>query len=205
MSAILPANVQSSVKCLPDAWTEKLFNVMEDRYGSLWVDRYGAFPRPRVMQTWGSDLADMSREELARGVDACRDRRFPPSLPEFRELCRPAIDYERAFIEAVEQQRLRESGKDAWSSPVIYWAAASIGNDLHNHHYGAVSKRWAAAMDKARDRIKSRELPNEVPARREALPAHGKQSVSQEQAAENIARMKAMLHGSRFAEKGGNE
>lgn len=178
---------------------EKLFCVMEDRYGAIWADRYGAFPRARVMQTWGRDLADMNREELARGVESCRDRRYPPTLPEFRELCRPAIDYERAFIEAVEQQHLREIGKDAWSSPAIFWAASSIGNDLKNHHYGAISKRWASAMDKARDRIKAGELPNEVPVRREALPAPGRNVVSQEQAAENIAKLKAMIAESKFA------
>lgn len=76
---------------LPDAWVEKLFQLMEDRYGSLWADRYGAFPRDRVKRTWGSDLADMSRDELARGAEACRDRRYPPTLPEFRALCRKEI------------------------------------------------------------------------------------------------------------------
>lgn len=199
MSAILPANAQSSIECLPGAWMEKLFNVMEDRYGSMWADRYGAFPRARVMQTWGRDLADMTRDELAHGVEICRDLRFPPTLPEFRELCRPSINHERAFIEAVEQQRLRETGKDKWSSPVIYWAAVSIGKDLQNHPYSAISKRWAAALDKVRDRIKLGELPNEVPPRMEALPSPGKTTISQEQATENIALMKAMLEGTRRA------
>ena len=192
MGETLPANAQSSVENLPEVWVEKLFNIMEDRYGSMWADRYGAFPRSRVMLTWGRDLSDMSREELARGVELCRDRRFPPTLPEFRELCRPALDYERAFIEAVEQMRLRDEGRDQWSSPVVFWAAVSMGVDLKNNHYGAISKRWSSAVDVARDKIKRGELPDVIPKRLETLPAPGR-SVTPECAAENIERMKAIL------------
>ncbi len=180
---------------LPDAWMEKIFQRMEDRYGSLWADRYGAFPRSRVMRSWAEDLADMSRDELARGVSACRDRKFPPTLPEFRELCRPALDYERAFLEAVEQMRKRETGADTWSTPAVYWAAVKVGQDLRAHPYAMVKGRWAAALDEAIDAVRTGKLTNEIPPRHEALPTPGQCSVPPEVAKQRLARIRDMLAG----------
>jgi hypothetical protein len=166
---------------------------MEDRYGSMWADRYGAFPRERVKATWAADLADMSREEIARGVHACRDLRFPPTLAEFRLLCRPPIDYESAFLEAVEQMRKRQHGGDTWSHPAIYWASAKLGCDLQAHPYQAIKGRWRALLDEAIDDVRSGKLPKDVPIRRDALPAPGQCSVPLDEAKSRIAGIKAMM------------
>lgn len=72
---------QAKPSALPDMWIERLFQRMEDRYGDLWANRYGAFPLERVKRSWADDLGDLSRDELARGVDACRSQ-LPPTLPE---------------------------------------------------------------------------------------------------------------------------
>lgn len=166
---------------------------MEDRYGAMWADRYGAFPRERVKTTWADDLADMTRDELARGVSACRDRKFPPTLPEFRALCRPALDYERAFIEAVEQMRKHERGEGTWSNPAVYWAGAKLGGDLRAYPYAAIKCRWQAALDGAIEGIRTGKLPNEVPQYREVLPAPGKCSVPPEVAKQRLAEIRAKL------------
>lgn len=178
---------------LPDAWIERIFQRMEDRYGALWADRYGAFPRERVKRSWAEDLADLTRDELARGVSACRDRKFPPTLPEFRELCRPALDYERAFLEAVEQMRRRETGADTWSTPAVFWAAVKLGGDLRAHPYAAIKGRWQAALDGAIEGIRTGKLPGDVPQRREALPAPGQCSVPPEVAKQRLAGIRDML------------
>lgn len=185
------STVKSSA--LPDAWIERIFQRMEDRYGALWADRYGAFPRERVKRSWAEDLADLTRDELARGVSATRDRKFPPTLPEFRELCRPALDYERAFIEAIEQMRRRETGADTWSTPAAYWAAVKVGGDLRAYPYAAIKGRWAAALDEAIEEIRTGKLPNETPPRREALPAPGQCSVPPEVAKQRLAGIRDML------------
>jgi hypothetical protein len=174
-------------------WVEKIFQRMEDRYGALWADRYGAFPRARVMRTWAEDLADMSRDELTRGVAACRDRKFPPTLPEFRELCRPALDYERAFVEAVEQMRRRDAGEDSWSTPAVYWAATKLGGDLRAYPYQAIKGRWQAALDDAIDGVRTGKLPNEIPSRHKSLPAPGQCSVQPEVAKQRLAGIRDML------------
>lgn len=187
----------------PLSMMDRLFNRMDGAYPHKWRS---AFANQQAIQNWREawsdkfDKAGLSPNEVSDGIDRCTDMYdWPPSLPEFMKACRPSIDCERAFIEAVEQMRKRSTGDDAWSSPVVYWAAASLGSDLSNNHYSAISKRWAAALDKASSRIKSGELPNEVPARLEALPAPGRQSVSEEQAIANIFKLKQMLGGSRLA------
>lgn len=178
---------------LPDTWVEKLFQKMEDRYGDLWATRYGSFPRARVKQTWAEDLGDLTGEEVARGVAACRSAKFPPTLPEFRALCRPALDYERAFIEAVEQMRKRETGGDNWSIAAVYWAAVKLGSDLSAHPYPSIKGRWMAALDEAIEGIRTGKLPADVPQRREALPAPGQCSVPPEVAKQRIASIRDML------------
>jgi hypothetical protein len=146
-----------------------------------------------VKRVWAEELADMSSEELARGVSACRDRKFPPTLPEFRELCRPAPDYERAFAEAVEQMRRRESGEDTWSSAAVYWAAAKIGSDLSAYPYQAIKGRWRTALDEAIEGVRTGKLPAEVPKRRDALPAPGQCTVPREVARQRLAEIRRRL------------
>lgn len=153
---------------MPDRWIERLFQRMEDRFGDLWANRYGSFPRERVKRTWAEDLADLTSEEVARGVNASKECKFPPTLPEFRSLCRPPIDFEEAFYEAVQQMHARESGSDRWSHPAIFWAAATIGSfDMRNGSWSTLEKRWKklfkAEMDKGEW--------SPVPERAIALPA----------------------------------
>jgi hypothetical protein len=193
MDKTMPTSSTSTPNALPDAWIERLFNRMEDRYGSLWAERYGAFPRARVMRTWAEDLADMSRDELARGVAACRDRKYPPTLPEFRELCRPSIDYEQAFLEAVEQMRKRATGEDVWSTPAVYWAATKLAGDLQAHPYASLKGRWQAALDEAVQSVRTGKLPAEVPKRRDALPAPGRSIVPPEVARQRLAEIMQQL------------
>ena len=187
-----PSSMPKS-RALPDAWIERLFQRMEDRYGSMWADRYGSFPRARVMATWAEDLGDMTREELVRGVDACRSRKFPPTLPEFRELCRPPLDAEDAYYEAIEQMRRRQDGLDAWSSPVVFWAAVSMGSDLSTSSYPAIRSRWQRALEQSRKGIETGQLSNIVPQRMGGLPAPGAQTVTAEDAQRRAAELKRRI------------
>lgn len=179
---------------MPDAWIEKLFNRMEDRYGDLWSNRYGAFPRSRVMRTWAEDLADLSRDELALGATACKSAKFPPTLPEFRLLCRPPIDFEAAFIEAVQQMSARETGKDRWSNPAIFWAAVTIGSfDLRNGSWATIEKRWRKVFQAELD--KGEWQP--VPVRAVALPAPAPTAKEREAAARVLSSVRLKNTGSK--------
>jgi len=209
LSKTQPSSAWLTPRKWPDAdkpltMMDRLFNRMDGSYPHKWRS---AFANAQAIQNWREAWAEafdeevLTLDEIRAGIVTCRKLYdWPPSLPEFLKACRPAIDAERAFIEATEQMRLRDAGKDCWSSPVVYWAAVSLGQDLRNNHYGAISKRWAAALDWAGKRIKSGEFPNQVPPRREALPAPGRQSVDAEQAAANIAKLHEMLGKSKIAE-----
>ena len=89
-------------------------------------------------------------------------RPWPPTLPEFLNLCRPPFDYEAAYHHAGEQVRLRAYQCDRWNSPAIYWAASELGNDLREP-YQRMKGRWAAAVDAARRGIASGRLDSCVP------------------------------------------
>lgn len=167
---------------LPLPWVVRLFERMTDMYGALWLDRWANIPMPRVMQTWAEDLGDLKAEEIRQGLELCREKPYPPTLPEFRLMCRPAMDMAKAYHEAVEQMVRRRDGQDRWSSPVIYWAAAKIGNDIANHTHDQMKARWAKAMEDAKAEIEAGELPAEVPQRLAALPAFGQVTVTAEDA-----------------------
>ena len=111
----------------------------------------------------------------------------------FKLACRPAIDLEQAFCEAVHQIHKRKDNKDKWSSAVIYWAAVELGNDLNNYPYQSIKARWKSAFDKAKEKIFNGDLPNSVPKRLVAIPGTGKSTLSKEEAEKRFAEVKAIL------------
>lgn len=183
----------TSPQPLPTAWVERVFERLSAFYGSKFADLWSGCDIPGVKAVWDHELAGHTSEELARGIAACRTRDWPPTLPEFLKLCRPALDYERAFLEAVEQMRRREIGDDRWSSAAVFWAAGKLGSDIHAHPYNALKARWQKALDEAVEDIKAGRSPSEVPQRRASLPPPGQCSVSREEARRRIAAARDLL------------
>lgn len=185
-----------NVPALPEHWTERIFQVMENRYGAKWQDGFGGIPRKRVRQAWGEDLADMTGDEIRRGLDACplAHPTWPPTLPEFMLLCRPAIDAKAEWTEAREQMavRMRGQDEDRWSRPQVYWAAVTVGNyDLQTFGWETIRHRWERALAAA--------LDNPVPEYMEpqhALPKPGAQCVTRE-----VARQRSSLLARQVAER----
>lgn len=176
---------------LPDDWIERLFRKMEDRYGAMWADRYGAFPRQRVKETWAEDLADLTNSELARGFAASKNLKFPPTLPEFRELCRPPINPEASFAEAVKQLRLRKEGLDTWRHPAIFWAAQSIGEHDMNQPWQVIKTRWVAALS---EMLAEPTLPKIEPYVQQAkLPSPGQTSIAPDEAKKRIGEISGKI------------
>lgn len=172
------------------AWIERIFGKLSGIYGSKFADLWRGCDIERVKRTWAEALAGYSPDEIRRGIDACMTRVFPPTLPEFLMLCRPPIDYEAAYYEAVEQLQKRDAGADRWSHPAIYWAATRIGSfDLRNSTWGGIKARWISALQAE---MANGEWPA-VPPHRKALPAHGDVSVPKEEARRRIAEIQKML------------
>ena len=190
-----PANKLSELSTAKQsAWVDRLFERLGAMYGKHFADHWAGQSLETVKRVWREELADLSQDEVARGVSACRSRPWPPTLPEFLRLCRPALDYEAAFYEAVKQLPRRADGTDSWSTSAVYWAAQAIGShDLLSRGYDALKGRWRAALDDAAEKVRRGELPDAVPERAEALPEPGRTSVPPEVARERVAELRAMI------------
>lgn len=177
---------------------DRLFNRLDGAYPNRWRT---AFANQTAIANWREAWAEafeeegLTVEEVKRGIVECRRRYdWPPSLPEFLKACRPPVDYESAFHEAVEQLRRRESDSDRWSSPAVYWAAVKIGGyDLQSSRYDQIKGRWKKALDDAANEIRAGVLANDVPKRLVALPAPGQITLTPEEAAERMAEIMAKL------------
>lgn len=123
---------------------ERVFDWMLARYGSRFTAQFEMVDPAKLKQTWESELAEFSDRELRRGLEACRSLDWPPTLPGFRNLCRPKLDYEAAFIEAANKWPAREG----WTDSAIWWAATSIGNEVRTTPYRYIENRWKSALDR---------------------------------------------------------
>lgn len=74
---------------LPNAWIERIWERMTAMYGHRWVSAHGE----RDDGTWSAGLGDVTGDEIAHGLSACLSREdpWPPSLPEFRAMCKPPV------------------------------------------------------------------------------------------------------------------
>jgi len=174
------------------ALIDHLFNRLDGLYPHKWRS---AFANERAIanwrQAWAEGLSDegVTLEEVRAGLRACRRQDWPPSFAEFFKACRPPIDYQSALIEAVEQMARRESGRDRWSHPAIYWAAVKIGAyDLSRKTLKELDAEWRKAFG---DQMAIGQWP-EIPERLPALPAPG-QTHSREVGKESIQAMLARL------------
>lgn len=200
----------TSLTAKPSAWLEscewpdgfkgsmmdRLFNRLDGTYPNRWRAAFGS---QQAITNWREAWAEafieegLSPQEVKVGIVQCRKLYdWPPSLAEFIKACRPPIDYEAAFSEAIAQMRKRETGEDQWSSPAVYWAAASIGDfDLRNRGYtGPMVARWKSELDKAIAEVKAGSLPAMVPPRLNALPAPGQTTLSREEQLQRIAKLR---------------
>lgn len=77
---------------LPDSWIERLFDRLSALYGVKFLDMWKGTDLANVKQTWAEKLGGFcDRPEIIRdALDACDDRPFPPTLPEFMGACRDA-------------------------------------------------------------------------------------------------------------------
>jgi len=167
MENTLPA--KSSNNPDPVRIVTRLLEFMLGAYGSRFSDQWRGVDAAIMRGVWERAIADYSREEVTAGVNRCKAMKFPPTLPEFLMLCRPPVNYEAAHAEAVEQMSARDRGRDDWSRPAIYWAAARMGNEIKALPYSAIKYRWQRALDAA-TRDCERGVLGDVPPRVLALP-----------------------------------
>lgn len=172
---------------------DHLFNRLTGIYG----DRFRkGFPNEGAVKNWKDAWSDglssegITLDEVRAGLSGIlKTCDWPPTLPEFLRACRPSMDYEASFIEAVNGMQARRNGRNFhWSTPSVYWAAVQLGGDLSAYPYTALKSRWRNAIDEA-----VRQDRKEIPEPLEALPAPNKTYVNQEEARKRIASLAESL------------
>ncbi|MCW5600426.1 hypothetical protein [Nitrosomonas sp.] len=184
---------------LSETWINAIFEEFHGRFGNAFFAKFqlGALDAngndqgiENAKTVWAKRLADYSPEEISRGVNTEYD--YPPDLDSFKKACRPSLDYEAAFYEANEQMKLRSDGKDRWSNPAIYHAAAKIGQDMNNP-YAYIKRWWKYELDNAIYDVSVGNLPRDVP-KRPVLVEHKRSNAKSTVALAEIAKINEILN-----------
>lgn len=98
-------------KTVTIAGIEALFSEFEALYGVRFADMWRGTDIAYVKSLWAKALSGLSVREVRTGLDQCRFKPWPPSLPEFLVLCSPPPDPEKAFVAAQDLVCRRQSGR----------------------------------------------------------------------------------------------
>lgn len=92
-----------------------------------------------------------------------------------------------AYLEAVEQMRVRQVGGDTWSAPAVFWTAVRYGVGLQADGWPAAAGRWRRLYAIAQ----AEHLPA-VPARRPPASIPGRRT-SQDAGRSRVAELKSLI------------
>ncbi len=157
-----------------------------------------------MRRAWGRRIVDekLTPADLRRGIRGCERMKYAPGWGEFLEACKPAISVDAALYEAIEQMRRRQHGKDVWSDPAIFWAAAKIGEwDMVQQTHAQLLPRFRAALTQVQQAGSVQPVPERVaqlaaPGQSETSRAEGRQQM------ERVARQAAPLKKSKGGSRG---
>lgn len=173
------------------ALIDHLFNRLDGLYPHRWRS---AFSSPQAIANWRETWADgfvaegMTIDDIKVGIRACRTRfEWPPSFAEFIAACRPHLEPETAFCEAIRQLRMREFGRDQWSHPAIFWAAMALGQfEMTSTTWASIRNRWTDAL---LDELAKREWP-QIPKMIPELPREAVERADPEEVKRRFAEIR---------------
>lgn len=166
----------------------QVFKRLQAQLGAKLADLYAGVKPEDVRQEWAAALGGYRNEEIIRGLDACRTRAFAPNLGEFLNLCRPALDPEIAWMEALDGIKARAAGeRGEWSHPAVFRAAQSFVFELRSKSFKECKKNWAFVLQREFSRGWIKDVP-EAPLQIPHMPSKpGKPSP------EVLAKIKSIL------------
>lgn len=176
-------------QAMPIAWIDRLFQRLSAMYGQKFATQWAGVNEQAMKDVWAEGLSGFSGQEISTGLDSCKSRPFPPTLPEFLVLCRPCLDPYTAHQEAVVGMGDRKRGElGEWSHPAVYWAAVRVGShDLLNAGWQAIKPRWEKALKVEMERGAWEEIPMPML----ALPEPGKDVTANAVARKKIEQISA--------------
>lgn len=174
------------------AWIERLFARLSSFYGSKFADLWRGCDLESVKQTWSDELAGYSGDEIARGIEGCKGKDWPPTLPEFLKLCRPQLDLHALMLVAIrEMSNRRNRMPENWPDCRTFWAAQRIGShDMLSTKPEQLQKRFELAWFEAHA---DKDKPIPQPSDANALPAPGKTTISAEEAKQRASQIGLQL------------
>lgn len=176
-----------------EAIVEQIFTDMLLAYGKKFGDMWAGSSLDTLIAFWTRGLRGYTPREIKRGIGALETRPWPPTLPEFKLLCRPTVDPLVAYYEAVAGVADRSGGAfGKWSHPAIYWAAMPLAFDLTSQTYSQIKPRWERAFHEQMERGEWPEIPNVML----ALSAPGGEKVkplTREEAGAALRKLKATV------------
>lgn len=169
------------------SFIDHLFNRLDGAYPHKWRSN---FPNQQAIDNWAESWVEAFEDEritptdVKVGLRECRKRyAWPPSIAEFIQACKPAIDALSAYHEATAGLEARGKGEmGTWSHPAVYWAASLLAKDLMSQTYAQVKDRWAALLKAQLEHTEWADIPEP----RLALPEPGKSALSKEGAAQML-------------------
>lgn len=131
-----PSSTEQRSASLPDAWIRRIFDHMSCTYGSKFFDLWSGQDGDVVRAFWASKLGGFhdKPDAIKLALEALDERIFPPTLPEFLEMCRtaarrlpgaptlpaPAPDAEKINVKT---EQMRQKMADPFA-PSTAWAVA---------------------------------------------------------------------------------
>jgi hypothetical protein len=179
----------TSRQAIPSSWVERLFDRMLLTYGKKFTDQWGGADPDKLIAHWAQELGGFSNEEIKRGYDHLEARDWPPTLPEFKKMCRPPLDATLAYYEAMTGIQARDRGEvGVWSHPAVYWAMVKIGAyDMLNFPYSQVRTRWESIFADEMEKGAWADIPKPML----ALPAPGTTKTDKEAATKMLQQLGA--------------
>lgn len=167
---------------------EKLFDQMLLSFGKRFVDQWSAADPSKLIDHWAEKLSGYTPREFKAGVATLDNLEWPPTVNQFKKLCRPDVDLTTAYYEALAGLESRLKGEmGVWSHPAVYWAAQTLRHDLQMQTYSVMKSRWEAELNKQMAKSEWPEIPPAV----KAIVAPGKSELSREKATQMLDQLGA--------------
>ena len=132
----------------PSSGIDRLFQTLLGFYGNKFVDLWRDMDPAEVKAVWRQELRTMTADELRRGIDGCRTRAWPPTLPEFLQLCRPPRNPHIAWMQARDGAAERDAGRIGFTDPVLFEAYRRMQADIRGGVAlrGSTLDQWVAVL-----------------------------------------------------------
>jgi hypothetical protein len=125
-----------------------IFDEMLLDYGNKFTAQWGGVEPEKLVDHWCRGLKGYTPSEIKRGLIEQKKSEWPPTLPQFKNMCRKEIDFLKTYYEALEGLQARAKGEIGnWSHPAVFWAASAISFDLMNQTYSQMKIRWEVALN----------------------------------------------------------